>query len=114
MIALLAPQALAPLALHNQVLGAAFRGQGETAVELLTQLIVVHILANEDQLIFLGSSPLAVVQREALTTEMEDVALLALLKPKNALRSKDTFRQLVVEEMLELANGKGAIALNRQ
>lgn len=40
--------------------------------------------------------------------------LATLIKPKNALGSKDIQRQLLIQKILEFANGKGAIALKGQ
>ena len=71
---------------------------------------MVEVLANEHQLIFGGTFPFIVIQGKALAAEVENVALGAFLKPEDALGPKDRFRQLIIEEILKLANGKGAIA----
>jgi hypothetical protein len=71
---------------------------------------VIQVLANQHQLIFGGTFPLVVIQGKALTTEVEDMAFGAFVKPENSLRPKHRLRQLVIEEMLKLANGEGALA----
>jgi hypothetical protein len=71
---------------------------------------VVHVLANQHQLVLGLPLPLVVVEGKALAAEVEDMALGAFVKPENALGTKHDLGQLVVEKVLKLANGKGAIA----
>lgn len=72
---------------------------------------MIQVLANQHQLVLELALPLRIVQRETLAAEVEDMAFGAFIKPENALSPKDRLRQLVVEKMLKLANGKGTVTL---
>jgi len=70
---------------------------------------VIEIAADDHQLILAGADPVAVIDREAFACQVEDMAPLALVEPENALGAEDGRRQLVVEEILEFAQGKRPI-----
>lgn len=74
---------------------------------------MIQILTDQYELIFVGAFPLTVIQSEALSTEVENVTLGAFLKPEDPLSPEHRGGELVIEEVLELANGEGAIALER-
>jgi len=74
-----------------------------TGFELPAQAIVVQVLADQHQLVAAFARPIAVVDREALARQMEDVAPLALLEPEDALGAEHPPRQLIVEEILEFS-----------
>jgi hypothetical protein len=48
-------------------------------------LIVVEVSADQHELVFSITRPLGVVNGKTLASEVKDVALLAFVKPKNAL-----------------------------
>ena len=72
---------------------------------------MVEIPANDHQLVFTGPFPIGVVDREAFACQVEDMAPLALLKPKNSLGAKDGGWQLVVEEVLKSPQTEGFVCL---
>lgn len=74
---------------------------------------MIEILANEHELVFGLTLPLIIIQGKALAAEVEDMPLGAFVKPENAFGPENILRQLIVEEVLELTDGKGAIALKR-
>ena len=65
---------------------------------------MIQPLPNQYELVLLLALPLAVIQREALAAEVEDVATGAFLKPENALGAEYRRWHLVVEEILKLAD----------
>ena len=83
---------------------------GYTGLELLAQCGVVEITADDHQLIFAFTWPLTVVNRESLAGEMEHVAPLTFVEPEDAFGAEYRGRELIVEEVLELAQREGAIA----
>jgi hypothetical protein len=83
-------------------------------LNLLTQGIVIQVLPNQHNLIFLRTiAPFFVIKRESLAAEVENVPLRAFVKPEDAFGAEDRGRQLIVEEVLEFLDGKGFIALDR-
>ena len=75
---------------------------------------MIKFLSNQDELIFGCTRPFGIVQREPFTAEVEDVTLGAFVEPENAFGTEDGGWELVIEELLELFDGEGAIALKRQ
>ena len=86
---------------------------GDAGLKLLADLGVVEVFADHDQLVFAvaGLAPLAVVDGETLAGQVEDVALAALVEPEDSLGPEDPRRQLVVEEVLKLPQGKGPLGI---
>ena len=82
-------------------------------VELLSQSVMIKVLTNQYDLILGIAFPFVVVQRKALPAEMENVSLRAFIKPENAFGAENILRQLIIEKVLKLANGEGAIAFER-
>jgi len=80
---------------------------------------VIEILTDQHNLVFGLAFPLVIVKREAFAAEVEDVAarsavvVAAFVKPEDTFGTKDRGRKLIVEKVLEFADGKGAIALKR-
>ena len=72
-----------------------------TSLQLLFERVVVEIAADDHQLVFAGAFPIGVIDREALSSQVEDMPPLAFLEPKNPLGAKDSGWQLVVEEVLK-------------
>jgi hypothetical protein len=70
-------------------------------------------LPNQHKLSFRSTFPLGVIQREALAAEVKDVALGAFIKPEDAFCTENRCRKLRIQEMLELLDSEGAIALKR-
>lgn len=64
---------------------------------------MVEALADQHQLVLGGSGPVAVVDREALAGQVEDVAPFALVEPENPLGAEHPRWHLVIQEVLELA-----------
>jgi hypothetical protein len=84
---------------------------GDTRLQLLAQLIVVEVSADQHELIFSITRPFGVVNGKTLASEVEDVAFLAFVEPKNALRPEHFLRHLIVEEILKFPQSKGPVAL---
>ena len=86
---------------------------GDAGLKLLADLGVVEVFADHDQLVFAvaGLAPLAVVDGKTLAGQVEDVALAALVEPEDSLGPEDPRRQLVVEEVLKLPQGKGPLGI---
>ena len=74
---------------------------------------MIQILPNQNQLIFGGAFPLFIIQGKALATQMKDMTLGTFVKPENALGSKHILRQLVIQKVLELADIKGPVTVDR-
>ena len=72
---------------------------------------MIKILANQHQLILGLSFPLFIIQGETPAAEVEHMTFGAFVEPENALGAEDGLGQLIVQKMLKLANGKGAVAL---
>jgi hypothetical protein len=84
---------------------------GDTRLQLLAQPIVVEVSADQHELVFSITGPFGVVNGKTLTSEVEDMALLAFVEPKNALRPEHFLGHLVVEEILKFPQSKRAVAL---
>ncbi len=84
---------------------------GDTGLQLAAQAGVVEALADQYQLVLGGRGPVAVVDREALAGEVKDVAPLALVEPEDSLGAEHPWGHLVVEKVLELAQGEGPVTL---
>ena len=87
---------------------------GHAGLEVLAQALVVEILADQHQLVLALPRPVAVVDGEAFARQVEHVATLAFVEPEDALGPEDPRWHLVVEEVLELAQGEGAVAAEGQ
>ena len=72
---------------------------------------MVDVAADHHQLIFPITGPVGVVDGKAFACQMEHVAAFAFLKPEDSLGPEHLLGHLVVQEVLELAQGEGAIAL---
>ena len=83
-------------------------------LQLLSECVVVDPSADQHKLVFAFAAPVGVIDGEAFAGEMEHVAPLAFLKPKNAFGTKHVLRHLVVEKILKPAQGEGAITLKRE
>ena len=75
---------------------------------------MVNLLADQHQLILSVAGPVAVVDREALSGQMEHMTPLTLVEPEDAFGSEDFRRHLVVKKILELSQRKGPITLKGQ
>ena len=75
---------------------------GHAGLQVLAQLGVVEVFANQHDLVLaIAGGPVGVVDGEALAGQVEDVATLAFVEPENAFGSEDGGGQLIVEEILE-------------
>jgi hypothetical protein len=74
---------------------------------------VVQALADQHKPISWGAGPGAAFQGKTLTRKVEDEAFLLFFKPKNTLGPEDLFREMV-QEILELGQVEGQVALERQ
>ena len=72
---------------------------------------MVDIAADQHQLIFAITGPVGVVDGKAFARQMEHMAAFAFVEPQDSLGPKHLLGHLVVEEVLELAQGEGAITL---
>lgn len=86
---------------------------GKTVFDLATKHFMIKVLANQNQLIFGFAFPIIIIQGEALTAEVKNVALGAFLKPKDTLSAEYVFGELIVQKVLKFLDVEGAIALNR-
>jgi hypothetical protein len=86
---------------------------GDTRLQLLAQQIVVEVSADQHELVFSITGPFGVVNGKTLTSEVEDMALLAFVEPKNALRPEHFLGHLIVEEILKFPQSKWAFAFER-
>ena len=75
---------------------------------------MVDVATNQHQLILAIACPVGVVDGEALASEVKHVASLAFVEPENPLRPEHLLGHLVVQEVLEFAQGEGTIALEGQ
>ncbi len=107
------PTPHSPLPLLPKPLPPIHRRQADALFDLGFEFVVVEVLANEDDLVFGLASPFGVVEGEAFAAEVEDVAFGAFVEPEDAFGAEDGGGKLVVEEVLEFLDGKGAIALKR-
>ncbi len=83
---------------------------GHAGLQLFAQQGVIEIATDQDQLVLALAGPVAVIDGEAFASQVEDVAAIAFVEPENPLGAEHRRRQLIVEEVLELAQGEGAIA----
>jgi hypothetical protein len=72
---------------------------------------MIQVLPDQHQLVLLLAFPLVVIEREALTAEVEDMPFGTFIKPENSLSPENRLRELIVEKILESFDGKRAIAL---
>ena len=72
---------------------------------------MVEVSADQYELVFPITGPFGVVNGKTLTSEVEDMALLAFVEPKDALCSEYFLGHLVVEEILKFPQSKRAVAL---
>ena len=72
---------------------------------------MVEVSADQYELVFSITGPFGVVNGKTLTSEVEDMALLAFVEPKDALCSEYFLGHLVVEEILKFPQSKRAVAL---
>ena len=82
-----------------------------TSLELLPQGLVVDVTANQHQLVLAITGPVGVVDGKAFACQMEHVAAFAFVEPEDSFGPEHLLRHLVVQEVLELAQGERAIAL---
>ena len=80
-------------------------------MQLLAQPIVVEVSADQDELVFAITAPFGVINGKTLASEVEDVAFLAFVEPKNALRPEHFLGHLIVEKILKFPQSKRSIAL---
>ena len=80
-------------------------------MELLSDCVVVDVAADQNQLILAITGPVGVIERKSITRQMEHMAVFAFLEPEDSLCSEHLFGHLVVQEVLEFAQGEGAITL---
>jgi hypothetical protein len=83
----------------------------DTLLQLLAQQIVAEVSTDQHELVFSITGPFGVVNGKTLTSEVEDMALLAFVEPKNALRPEDFLGHLIVEKILKFPQSKRPIAL---
>ena len=72
---------------------------------------MVDVAADQHQLILAITGPVGVVDGKAFARQVEHMAAFAFVEPQNSFGSKHFLGHLVVEEVLELAQGEGAITL---
>ena len=89
----------------------ALESMRHTGLELFPQFVVVDVAADQHQLIFAITGPVGVVDGKAFARQVEHMAAFAFVEPQNSFGSKHFLGHLVVEEVLELAQGEGAITL---
>ena len=82
-----------------------------TSLELLPQGLVVDVTANQHQLVLAITGPVGVVDGISFACQMEHVASFAFVEPEDSLGSEYLLGHLVVEEVLELAQGERSITL---
>ena len=82
-----------------------------TSLELLPQGLVVDVTANQHQLVLAITGPVGVVDGKPFACQMEHVASFAFVEPEDSLGSEHLLGHLVVEEVLELAQGERSITL---
>ena len=82
-----------------------------TGLELFPQGGVVDVAADQHQLILAITGPVGVVDGKAFARQMEHMAAFAFVEPQDSLGPEHLLGHLVVEEVLELAQGEGAITL---
>ena len=82
-----------------------------TSLELLPQGLVVDVTANQHQLVLAITGPVGVVDGKSFACQMEHVASFAFVEPEDSLGSEHLLGHLVVEEVLELAQGERSITL---
>lgn len=68
---------------------------------------MIETFANEYELVFARSAPIAVIEGEALAGEMKNMAAFTFVKPKNPFGTENGGGELVIEKVLELAQGEG-------
>ena len=72
---------------------------------------MVDIAADQHQLILAITGPVGVVDGKAFARQMEHMSAFAFVEPQDSLGPEHLLGHLVVEEVLELAQGEGAITL---
>ena len=72
---------------------------------------MVDVAADQHQLILAITGPVGVVNGKAFARQMEHMAAFAFVEPQDSFGPKHLLGHLVVEEVLELAQGEGAITL---
>ena len=72
---------------------------------------MVDVPADQHQLILAITGPVGVVDGKAFARQVEHMAAFAFVEPQNSFGSKHFLGHLVVEEVLELAQGEGPITL---
>ena len=82
-----------------------------TSLELLPQGLVVDVTANQHQLVLAITGPVGVVDGKPFACQMEHMASFAFVEPEDSLGSEHLLGHLVVEEVLELAQGERSITL---
>ena len=84
-----------------------------TICQPLSQVIGIQMAANEDNLVAGdGAVPRLYIEGAAFAAELKDMLVGAFVEPQQPLGTKDLGGQ-GFEELLELAQGKGAIAAVR-
>ena len=68
---------------------------------------------NKNKLISGWRAPFFPLDIKAGTTQLEDVAEVTFLKPKNAFGSKHILREFFLQKLLKFFDLEGAIALKR-
>ena len=92
----------------------ALESMRHTGLELFPQGGVFDVAADKHQLIFAITGPVGVVDGKAFARQMEHMAAFAFVEPQDSLGPEHLLGHLVVEEVLELAQGEGLIALEGQ
>ena len=72
---------------------------------------MVDVAADQNQLILAIAGPVGVIERKSITRQMEHMAVFAFVEPQDSFGPEHLFGHLVVQEVLELAQGEGAITL---
>ena len=75
---------------------------------------MVEVAADQDQLVFALALPFGVIDRKAFAGQVKHMTPLTLVEPEDALGAKHATGQLVIEEILELAQAKGTLTAKRQ
>ena len=79
-------------------------------MKLLPEGAVVHLLTDQHQLVLAFAIPIAVINREAFSSQVENMTLFTFVEPKDAFGAKHAVWQLIVEEVLKFAKGEGPVA----
>src|SRR5579871_2274928 len=85
-------------------------GGGKAGSQARTKVRYVEVAADQHEAVGAWGRSGVVVEREAAADEVEDVALVGLGEPQEALAAEQAWRAAGVQEMLQTGDGEGAVA----